>query len=164
MNYVKSFNLFGVAATQIPCLLGAGAPTTSTKGAVGLLYMDTGTGEIYKCTAVRNGVYTWDVLGGSADGVLFTEQSLTEEQQAQARANIGITGTGIDGEDGEDGISPIITVSAISGGNRVKISDATGMKYFDVMDGATGRDGADGKDGSVGKDGIGIVSVTITEV
>ena len=35
--------------------------------------------------------------GGSVDAVLYTEQTLTPEQQAQARTNIGITGTGADG-------------------------------------------------------------------
>lgn len=41
------------------CITGGGAPTTATEGAVGCLYMDTGTGDMYKCTAVENGVYTW---------------------------------------------------------------------------------------------------------
>lgn len=36
-----------------------GAPTTSTEGAVGCLYMDTDTGNMYKCTAVNAGVYYW---------------------------------------------------------------------------------------------------------
>ena len=59
MNYVHSFNLFGVDAKQIPSLLGAGAPTTTTEGAVGLFYMDTDTGELYVCVNSSNGVYTW---------------------------------------------------------------------------------------------------------
>ena len=71
MNYVDSFNLFGVEAAQIPCIKGAGAPTTNTEGAVGCLYMNINDGELYKCTAVSDGVYTWRTLvsGGSAGTV-----------------------------------------------------------------------------------------------
>lgn len=59
MNYVESFNLLGVEAKQIPNITGEGAPTTTTEGAVGCLYMNTRTGDVYKCTAVTDGVYTW---------------------------------------------------------------------------------------------------------
>lgn len=59
MNYVESFNLLGVEAKQLPCIKGEGAPTTATEGAVGCLYMDTLTGDTYKCTAASDGVYTW---------------------------------------------------------------------------------------------------------
>ncbi len=60
MNYVESFDLLGVKAKQLPCITGEGVPTTATKGAVGLLYMDTAdNGKIYKCTKAENGVYTW---------------------------------------------------------------------------------------------------------
>ena len=62
MNYVESLNLFGIEAKEIPCIKGSGAPTESTVGAVGLLYMDTNTGDMYKCTAVGNGVYVWKAL------------------------------------------------------------------------------------------------------
>lgn len=37
-------------------------------------------------------------------------------------------------------------MAAITGGNRVTITDAEGAKTFDVMDGAQGASGADGKD------------------
>lgn len=59
MNYVESFNLFGVEAKQIPCITGIGKPTESTSCAVGCFYMDTKTGETYKCVDDLNGVYTW---------------------------------------------------------------------------------------------------------
>lgn len=65
MNYVDSIKLFGVEAKEIPCIKGSGAPTTETEGAVGCFYMNTNTGDIYKCIAVKDGVYTW-VGGGSA--------------------------------------------------------------------------------------------------
>jgi hypothetical protein len=59
MNFVKSFNLLGVEAQQIPCITGEGAPTTTTEGAVGCLYMDTTNGAVYKCIGVEGGAYTW---------------------------------------------------------------------------------------------------------
>lgn len=64
MNFVKSFNLFGTNAMQIPCITGTGSPTSSTVGAVGLLYMDTSTsdGELWKCTNVDGTSYTWSKL------------------------------------------------------------------------------------------------------
>ena len=64
MNFVKSFNMFGTDAMQIPCIAGTGAPTTSTDGAVGMLYMDTSSsdGELWKCTGVNGAQYMWTKL------------------------------------------------------------------------------------------------------
>lgn len=60
MEYVKGRDLFGSGPSkEIPCLTGSGAPTTATVGAVGCLYMDEDTGNLYKCTAAADGVYTW---------------------------------------------------------------------------------------------------------
>ena len=59
MNYVNSIKLFGVEAKEIPCIKNSGAPTTATEGAVGCLYMDIDNGNMYKCTAAIDGVYTW---------------------------------------------------------------------------------------------------------
>lgn len=59
MNFVDSLNLFGVEAKEIPCIKGKGAPTTSTAGAVGMFYMNTNNGKVYKCTSAVDGVYTW---------------------------------------------------------------------------------------------------------
>lgn len=42
------------------------------------------------------------------------------------------------GEDGEDGVSPTVSVTDITGGHRVTITDASGQKTFDVMDGGGG--------------------------
>lgn len=120
MNYVDSFNLFGVEVKEIPCIKGSGAPTSSTEGAVGLFYMDTAsnTKEVYKCVATSNGVYTWVNIcgengnsGGSVEGaVLYTEQELTEEQKAQARKNIGA----VSKEEAEQIIIPEDTPGALS--------------------------------------------------
>lgn len=49
---------------------GAGAPTTSTVGTVGMLYEDTTNGDLYKCTAVSDSTYTWEAVGGGGgDGI-----------------------------------------------------------------------------------------------
>ena len=60
---------------------------------------------------------------------------------------------GSPGADGKDGVSPTIAVSAITGGNRLTITDANGSKNVDVMNGKDGKDGADGNDGSPGETG-----------
>lgn len=67
MNFVEHSNSFGVETKEIPCIKGSGAPTTATEGAAGCFYMDTATGEVYKCTAVQNGVYTWKYFDVSGD-------------------------------------------------------------------------------------------------
>lgn len=92
MNYVQTYDIFGIESKQIPCITGSGAPTTTTEGAVGCLYMDTDKGGLYKCVAVNNGEYAWDPAenGGSVEGaVLYTEQTLTDIQKEQALNNIG---------------------------------------------------------------------------
>lgn len=69
MNYVDSYDIFGVEIKQIPCITGTGAPSTSTVGAVGMLYMDTDTGDMYKCVATASGVYTWVGFGSPSASV-----------------------------------------------------------------------------------------------
>lgn len=72
---------------------------------------------------------------------------------------------GVDGTDGEDGVSPVIFVTDITGGHRVKIIDVDHPlgQTFDVMNGINGQNGADGSDGSDGADGYSPV-VTITDI
>ena len=52
----------------------------------------------------------------------------------------GINGT--DGKDGSDGVSPAVSISAITGGNAVTITDATHPQgqTFNVMNGTNGND------------------------
>ena len=61
MSFVKGFNMFGTDAIQISCITGNGSPTTSTVGAVGMLYMDTSSsdGDLWKCISANNDIYTW---------------------------------------------------------------------------------------------------------
>lgn len=67
MNFVDHLNIFGVEAKEIPSITGSGAPTTATEGAVGCLYMDSDTGELYKCTAAAAENYTWEIFGGGGN-------------------------------------------------------------------------------------------------
>lgn len=61
-------------------------------------------------------------------------------------ASKGDTGQdGQDGTDGADGFSPVVTVTAITGGHQVDITDALGTQSFNVMD---------GEDGDVQSDGV----------
>ena len=81
MNYVESFKLFGTEAAQIPCIKGDGAPTTSTPGAVGCLYMDTASEnhDLYKCTSASGGSYTWVSLFGDFSEALDAILAIQEE-------------------------------------------------------------------------------------
>ena len=71
---------------------------------------------------------------------------------------------GPQGIPGADGFSPVVTVTMISGGHRVTITDAEGTNTFDVMDG-TGGGGEGGVSPRITVDEIeGGHRVTITDV
>lgn len=70
----------------------------------------------------KKGVDYFDGKDGK-DGTMTFEE-LTEEQKASLK-----------GEDGKDGVSPSVTIANITGGHRVTITDYSGTKSFDVMDG-----------------------------
>ena len=57
------------------------------------------------------------------------------------------------GSGGADGVSPTVSVSDIDGGHRITITDASGEKSFNVMDGATGPEGPKGDKGDTGATG-----------
>lgn len=56
--------------TMLPCIVDSGNPNNLddyTQGdgiAVGMLYMDTDNGDLYKCTAENDSVYTWELVCG----------------------------------------------------------------------------------------------------
>ena len=52
-------------------IIGTTAPTTSTAGKVGQLYLNSTTGKTYTCTAVADGSYTW-IDDVNANGGMFT--------------------------------------------------------------------------------------------
>lgn len=94
MNYVEFFDLLGEEAKQIPSITGAGAPTTLTEGAVGCLYMDTTTGEIYKCTSVTDGAYIWELIGS---GSVELAQTLEGNEEGKA-PSVQAVNTALDGK------------------------------------------------------------------
>ena len=68
MDFIESFDLFGIEAKQIPSITGEGAPAVTTEGAVGCLYMDTLSGDMYKCIAVNEEEFIWDMVGVNSQG------------------------------------------------------------------------------------------------
>ena len=58
----------------------------------------------------------------------------------KVKTDSGFVFAGVNGAPGNNGISPTVTITAITGGHRVTITDATGTKTFDVMDGEDGED------------------------
>lgn len=81
-------------------------------------------------------------------------QDLTPDEQAQARANIGITGG--TGEPGSAGFSPIAKVTQTDSGAVISITDKNGTTTATIvngMDGYTPQKGVDYFDGKPGKEG-----------
>ena len=69
VNYVSAFDLFGVEARQVTCDCANGAPTSSTPGKIGMLYMNINNGDIYKCIYSGNGTTAWSLLVASEDSI-----------------------------------------------------------------------------------------------
>lgn len=67
---------------------------------------------------------------------------------------------GIQGPAGSNGVSPTLSVTNITGGKRITITDATGSKSFDIMNGTNGTQGPAGSDGA---DGIS-PTLTVTSI
>jgi len=67
------------------------------------------------------------------------------------------------GAPGEDGYSPSVTITNITGGHRITITDKTSTHTFDVMDGTPGTPGAPGAPGAPGENGIS-PDVTVTNI
>ena len=66
---------------------GSAAPTSTTPGKPGVLYMDTSNGNLYKCTAAdpSAGSYTWVAMVGA--GGLFAAGT-----KGEGKAEISVTG------------------------------------------------------------------------
>lgn len=99
MNFVENSDFFGVEASQIPCINGEGAPTTETEGAVGCLYMDTLTGEIYKCTEVSDSVYTWERFRGVKDVIIRSDKKIYVQDAVYSKLSELAKATGCATED-----------------------------------------------------------------
>lgn len=67
-----------------------------------------------------------------------------------------------DGKDGDNGFSPLVSVSNITGGHRVTITDGNGMKTVDVMDGKDGYTPVRGKDYWTDADKAEMVSAVVS--
>ena len=57
-------------------------------------------------------------------------------------------------EDGKDGFSPTINITNITNGHKVTITDITGTKTIDIMNGAEGPRGPQGLQGIQGPQGL----------
>lgn len=138
MNYVESLNLFGVPAKEIPCILGDSAPTAKTEGAVGCLYMDTNTGNLYKCTASEDGVYTWKNASNSIDHP-YTDDECRNAFYAAMNAKLGrmnILGATIEdaaGYPGHNFLYPvsIVKIAEIASSYR-ELSDIWSAKEYTI--------------------------------
>lgn len=64
------------------------------------------------------------------------------------------------GQPGADGYSPTITVTDITGGHRLTITDKNGTRTVDVMDGEDGQPGQDGDPGAPGFSPV----ITVTDI
>lgn len=70
-------------------LTGSGAPTTSTVGVVGQMYVNTTDGSIYACTAVSGSTYTWKLK------TWVTESQLNSGLATKQNASTAITTSNI---------------------------------------------------------------------
>lgn len=84
------------------------------------------------------GYYTPSVTGG-----MLSWTPSKADMPSVPSANV----QGTPGKDGDDGVSPTVAVSAISGGNRLTITDAESTKTVDILNGKDGDPGTPGDDG-----------------
>lgn len=131
---------FPVAVNQA----GQGAPTESTEGAPGMLYMDTDSETLYKCTAAENGIYTWKLLG--SDNALPAPESARVGQYICV-LSVDESGriTGVKAVDapesgqGPQGVGTTITATRIDDTDNIDIPGRTGIELrIQVTDPATG--------------------------
>ena len=92
-------------------------------------------------TAIHSGIY---VSKGIYNSDIVAEQYIDTIKAWENRLAV------VENSIGSSGISPTIKVTAITGGNKVEITDANGTKIFNVMNGTNGINGSDGKDGKDG--------------
>ena len=82
MQYIDYIEINGVRGDIPVNQSGKGAPTTSTEGAVAQIYMNEDTGDLYKCTKVSGGVYTWVKLEtGSGGGTVTVDNTLSSTSE-----------------------------------------------------------------------------------
>ena len=104
-------------------------------------------------TSICSGIY---VSKGIYNSEIVAEQYLDTIKAWENRLEV------VENSIGSSGISPIVKVTAITGGNKVEITDAEGTKIFNVMNGINGTNGKDGTNGLNGSDGVDGVSPTLS--
>ena len=124
-------------------------------GTVGLV-------DTYTITYNDGTTSTFEVTNGAAGQAPTITMTATADAQSSANPSVTVTKTGSDasptynfafsglkGAKGDTGVSPEVTISTITGGHSVKITDADhpSGQTFNVMDGEDGQDGEDGTDG-----------------
>lgn len=115
---------------------------------------DGGNGEPGKDgTSVTVASVTESAEDGGSNVVKFSDGKTVTIKNGSKGSDGAPGADGSPGAAGKDGVSPTIAVSAITGGNRLTITDANGSKNVDVMNGKDGKDGADGNNGSPGATG-----------
>lgn len=142
----KSFEILGYYGSLAELEAGVPAP---------------GPGAVYGVgTSAPYDIYVWDAVNGAwinngtiqgprgekgdtgapgPQGPQGEKGEKGEQGQEGPAGPQGETGEqGPQGATGADGFSPSITVTDITGGHRVTVTDAGGAKSFDVMDGAAG--------------------------
>lgn len=85
-------------------------------------------------TVQASGPDTAKVFSFSFTGLKGTTGAQGPQGQTGPQGN-----PGADGADGADGFSPTVSVTEISGGHQVTITDASGPHVFNVMDGVDGE-------------------------
>ena len=86
-----------------------------------------------------------EALSASASSLPYGSPATAEMTEVDGHKNIAI---GVPaGQPGEDGYSPAISITDIPGGHRVTVTDKTGTRSFDVLNGTNGDPGTPGKDG-----------------
>ena len=106
-------------------------------------------GTWYQYNEDLKGYVDTGIVAHGQDGRDFKYEDFTPEQLALLKGDKGEKGEpgiqGIQGEKGEpgqDGVSPVLTISDITDGHRVTITDKNGSKSFDVKNGANGKNAA----------------------
>lgn len=134
------------------------------------IYVEIGTGGLITVEVIGEGPAGPEGPPGEIgpQGDAFTYDDFTPEQLAALTGPQGADGSdgqdGAPGQDGADGVSPEVTITEITGGHAVTITDADhpAGQTFNVMDGTDGTDGQDGQDGADGADGQDGVSPEVT--
>lgn len=100
-------------------------------------------GEVEPITHLEQVIAEYGGGGGGGESTIAWKPTVSEDGTISWTRTSSTTkpaDQNIKGEDGEDGYSPTVTITPITGGNRVTITDADGDHTFDVMNGSGGGD------------------------